>query len=272
MSQEPAAGDGELAGKVAVVSGASRGIGRAAAERLAAAGAAVAVGGLEPDEVEQVAAGIRARGGQAVGHAGDVSRAEAARALVQAATDAFGGVDVLVNSAGIQAYGTVEDTDEDLWDRVLAVNLKAMYLTAKHAVPSMRGRGGGAVVNVASVQGLAAQTRVVAYAASKGGVLALTRAMAVDHAPEGIRVNAVCPGSVDTPMLRAAAEKFRGEQTVEEVLRTWGRAHPLGRVATPAEVAEVITFLASPRASFVTGAAYTADGGLMAGLPVALPD
>jgi NAD(P)-dependent dehydrogenase (short-subunit alcohol dehydrogenase family) len=122
------------------------------------------------------------------------------------------------------------------------------------------------------VQGRGAQRSVVAYAASKGGSLALTRAMAVDHAAEGIRVNAVLPGSVDTPMLRWAADRFRGERTADDLVREWGRSHPIGRVATPAEVAEVIAFLASDRASFVTGAEYVVDGGLLAGLAVTLPE
>jgi NAD(P)-dependent dehydrogenase (short-subunit alcohol dehydrogenase family) len=127
-------------------------------------------------------------------------------------------------------------------------------------------------VNVASVQGLATQPRVAAYTASKGGVLALTRAMAIDHAADRIRVNAVCPGSVDTPMLRWAADLFRGEQSQESLLAEWGRSHPLGRIGKADEVAEVIAFLASDRASFITGAQIVVDGGLLAGLAVALKD
>jgi NAD(P)-dependent dehydrogenase (short-subunit alcohol dehydrogenase family) len=154
----------------------------------------------------------------------------------------------------------------------LDVNLKGMYLAARHAIPEMRRRGGGAIVNVSSVQAIASQAGVAAYTASKGGINALTRAMAVDHAVENIRVNAVCPGSVDTPMLRWAADLFRGENTVEATVEDWGRMHPLGRVARPEEVAEVICFLASPKASFVTGAEYMVDGGLLAALGVRLPE
>src|SRR5215211_4259539 len=140
------------------------------------------------------------------------------------------------------------------------------------AIPEMRGRGGGVIVNVSSMQAIASQTGVAAYTASKGGINALTLAMALDHAEENIRVNAVCPGSVDTPMLRWAADLFKGENTVEATVEDWGRMHPLGRVAKPEEVAEVICFLAGPKASFVMGADYRVDGGLLAALGVRLPE
>ena len=179
---------------------------------------------------------------------------------------------MLVNSAGVQRYGTVADTEESVWDEVLGVNLKGIYLASRYAIPEMRERGGGTIVNVSSVQAIASQRGVAAYTASKGGINALTRAMALDHAHENIRVNAVCPGSVDTPMLRWAADLFKGEDTVEATVEDWGRMHPLGRVARPEEVAEVICFLASPKASFVTGADYNVDGGLLAALGVTLPE
>jgi NAD(P)-dependent dehydrogenase (short-subunit alcohol dehydrogenase family) len=194
------------------------------------------------------------------------------RSLVEFAVENYGGVDVLVNSAGVQRYGTVVETEEEVWDEVLAINLKGIYLASKQAIPGMRARGGGAIVNLSSVQAFASQKGVAAYTASKGGINALTRAMALDHADENIRVNAVCPGSVDTPMLRWAADLFKGEKTAEETVEGFGKMHPLGRVARPDEVAEVISFLASPKASFVTGGEYKVDGGLLAALGVTLPE
>ena len=194
------------------------------------------------------------------------------RSLVDFAVDLYGGVDVLVNSAGVQRYGTVVETEEEVWDEVLDVNLKGIYLASRHAIPEMRKRGGGAIVNLSSVQAFASQTGVAAYTASKGGINALTRAMALDHAGENIRVNAVCPASVDTPMLRWSANLFKGDKSVEETLEDWGTIHPVGRVARPEEVAEVIAFLAGPRASFVTGGDYKVDGGMLAALGVRLPD
>ncbi len=261
-----------LAGKVAVVSGGSTGIGRGAARRLAQAGTAVIIGSHDEASLERAVAELSQEGLIVSGMRADVRAAGEVEALVAAAVARHGGLDILVNSAGIQTYGSVVDMPEETWDRTLEINLKGMFLTGKYAVPEMRRRGGGAIVNVSSVQAFGAQTGVVAYAASKGGVNALTRAMAVDHAADGIRVNAVCPGSVDTPMLRWAADKFKGEQSVEALIQSWGALHPLGRVATVEEVAEVITFLASPAASFVTGIEVRVDGGMLASLPVTLPE
>jgi len=261
----------EFEGRVAIVTGGAAGIGLATVERLAAGGAAVVIGdvgeGLAQKESELREAGLQVRARRA-----DVRSSADLEGLATFAADLYGGVDILVCSAGIQRYGTAVDTPEETWDEVLGVNLKGQFLAAKHTIPLMRRRGGGAIVNVASVQGLATQPKVAAYTASKGGVLALTRAMAIDHAPDHIRVNAVCPGSVDTPMLRWAADLFRGDLSPESQVAEWGRMHPLGRVAKPEEVAEVIAFLASDRASFVSGAQFVIDGGLLARLSVTLRD
>jgi NAD(P)-dependent dehydrogenase (short-subunit alcohol dehydrogenase family) len=263
----------EHAGRVALVTGAASGIGRAVAELLAARGASVAVNALHAEEAASVAAAITTRGATAIPVAADVSDGPAVAAAVEETVRAFGKLDVLVTSAGIQRYGTVADTDEQTWDEVFAVNVKGAYLTARAAIPHLRRSDSAAIVVVSSVQARATQTNVAAYATSKAALNALARSMAVDEAPFGIRVNAVCPGSVDTPMLRWSAGRFSDGSPggVQRTVESWGRSHPLGRVAQPAEVAEVVAFLASPRASFVTGADLAVDGGLLATLPVALP-
>ena len=259
---------------VAVVAGGARGIGRATARKLATEGASVVICGDQEDQLESALAELREREGlELSGTRADVTSSADMRGLMDFATQTYGGVDVLVNSAGIQRYGTVVETEEEVWDEVLDVNLKGIYLASKYAIPRMKVRGGGAIVNLSSVQAFASQKGVAAYTASKGAINALTRAMALDHAEENIRVNAVCPASVDTPMLRWSADLFSAEnKSVEETVAEWGRMHPLGRVARAEEVAEVIAFLASPRASFVTGGEYKVDGGMLAALGVTLPE
>lgn len=259
-------------GKVAVVTGGSKGIGLAAAQLLASQGASTAI--VSFHDAEDVVREIRGTAGhdQVIGIQADVSDGRQVRQMVQQVTDSFGGVDILVNSAGIQRYGDVVETDEELWNQVINTNLKGMFLTSKYCVPVMRTRGGGAIVHVSSVQAYAAQKGVAAYSASKGGINALTRAMAVDHASEGIRVNAVCPASVDTPMLRMAADLLRGEMSQESMVETWGAMHPVGRVGTPEEVAHLIAYLCSDKASFITGADIKIDGGLLSAIGVALPE
>lgn len=243
---------GDLEGKAALVTGAAMGIGRAAAEALVAQGARVALIDLEDSDPIGESVSVRA----------DVSDAREVRDAVLFAVGELGRLDIAVCSAGIQRYGTVVDTPEEEWDRVLGVNLKQMFLVGKHVVPAIEDSGGGTIVNVASVQAMAAQRGVVAYAASKGGVVSLTRAMAVDHAPN-VRVNCICPGSVDTPMLRGAADLFSEGQDIDEVIDGWGEMHPMQRVSRPEEVGEAIAFLAGPRSSFITGAALLVDGGLL---------
>jgi NAD(P)-dependent dehydrogenase (short-subunit alcohol dehydrogenase family) len=262
----------EFSGKAALVAGGSLGIGRAVAERLARGGANVVLAARRQEAVDDAVRAITNAGGEATGISADVSTGTGARALVQTAVDRYGGVDILVNSQGIQRYGTAEETEESLWDEVLTVNLKSMYLTARYAIPEMRKRGGGAIVNVSSVQGLATQTSVAAYSTSKAAIIGLTRTLAVDYAKENIRANVVLPGSIDTPMLREAADLWRGDQSVDDMIASWGAMYPLGRVGKPDEVAELIAFLASDRASYITGAEYKVDGGMMAALGVTLPD
>jgi NAD(P)-dependent dehydrogenase (short-subunit alcohol dehydrogenase family) len=265
---------GEWSGRVALVTGGSQGIGRAVVELLAEAGASVGVCGLEAEVVDETVRAVADRGGEALAVAADVTDRASIERAVAATVERYGRLDTLVASAGIQRYGTVVDTDEDAWDEVFAINVKGVYLAARAALPHLRHSDQGSIVVVSSVQGHAAQSEVAAYAASKGALDALVRAMAVDEAGSGVRVNAVCPGSVDTPMLRSSARRVSDgtDEATEEVIVRWGRMHPVGRVATPREVAEVVAFLASPRASFVTGVDLRVDGGLLASLPVSLTD
>jgi meso-butanediol dehydrogenase / (S,S)-butanediol dehydrogenase / diacetyl reductase len=237
-------------GKTAIVTGAGSGIGRATAAALQAEGADVWLADVDGDAAEAavVELGVRT-------HAVTLDvRDEAA---VAAAISAFGSLDVLVNAAGIGSTTTAPDTPLETWERVLAVNATGTFLCCKHAIGAMAGRG-GAIVNVASVAGLVGLRNRAAYCASKGAVIALTRALALDHAAERIRVNAVCPGTVDTPWVRRLVEEA-GESL--DALRA---RQPLGRLGTAAEIAEAILYLASDRAAFVTGTILTVDGGLTA--------
>ena len=240
--------------RVAVVTGAASGIGAATAARLVADGMHLVVVDRAPIAASESWTVVQA----------DVARSADCARAVQTAIDTHGRLDVLVNSAGIQRYGDVVETTEEVWDEVLSVNLKSAYLMSHHAIPHLRATGSGAVVHVSSVQALAAQRGVAAYAASKGGIVALTHAMAVDHAPE-VRVNAVLPGSVDTAMLRSSARTFYSDE--EDAMRDWGAMHPIGRVALPHEIADVVAYLCSPAASIVTGSIVRADGGLMSQIP-----
>lgn len=250
-------------GKSIVVTGGALGIGRATSELLAERGAAIAI--LDRDEPagQDTCRSVEAGGGRALFKPVNVADFRAVEAAVQEAAEAFGGINAVVANAGIQRYGTALTTSDDEWEEVIHVNLKGAWNVARATLPFMQAAGGGAVVNVSSVQALATQPHVMAYTVSKHGLIGLTRSMAIDFAPQKIRVNAVCPGSVDTPMLRWAASLDPDPQSV---IDTCNRMHPLGRIAAPREIAEVIAFLLHDSSSFVTGAVWTVDGGLLAQL------
>lgn len=261
----------ELSGRVAIVAGGSLGIGKAIATRLGNSGAAVVISARRKGPLDELESEMAGAGLNVSTVAADVSKSEGAKRMIDAAVEHYGGVDILVNSQGIQRYGTVEETDEALWDEVLTVNLKSMYLTSRFAIPEIRKRGGGAIVNISSIQGLATQTNVAAYSTSKAGIIGLTRTIAVDYAVEKIRANVVLPASIDTPMLRDAANLWKGDATEDSVIQDWGAMHPIGRVGQAEDVSELVGFLVSDRASFITGAEFKVDGGTMAALGVTLP-
>jgi meso-butanediol dehydrogenase/(S,S)-butanediol dehydrogenase/diacetyl reductase len=257
----------DFAGKVAVVTG-TTGIGRAIAMRFAAGGAQVIACGIDAaanDDLSRDASklGLALR----VEHC-DVTDLQQVRSVVTRAVSQFGGLDIIVNSAAIHPFGTVLQTDLATWNRCLMVNVGSIYLLAHVGIPEMRKRDGGSIINLASVQGHACQRGVAAYAASKGAIHSLTRALALDHAADNIRVNSISPGSIRTPMLARSAANFSPDVPVEDAFARFGAAHPLGRVGTPEEVAELAAFLASDKAGFCTGGDYLVDGGLLAGIGV----
>jgi NAD(P)-dependent dehydrogenase (short-subunit alcohol dehydrogenase family) len=249
---------GTLGGRVAIVTGGASGIGRATAGLLAAEGASVAVVDVDGPGTERVAAAILATGGRALALPADVTRDADCRAAVEAAGDAFSRLDVLVNCAGIIRRADVVELGEDEWDRVMDVNVKSVYLMSRHAVPAMVAAGGGAIVNIGSGWGLKGGPRAVSYCASKGAVVNMTRAMAIDHGPQGIRVNCVCPGDTDTPLLRSEARQLGVD---EAAFLAESAERPLARLGTPEDVARAVLYLVSDASSWVTGSILVVDGG-----------
>lgn len=246
--------------KSVVVTGGAMGIGKAACEIFAERGASVAILDWDDEAGNETCEQIKARGGRAIFEKVNVADFGVVSEAVRKTRETFGKVNSLVVSAGIQRYGTAISTSEDQWSEVLDVNLKGAWNAARAVIPFLQEQKGGSIVNVSSVQGLASQPNVLAYTVSKHGLLGLTRSIAMDFAAENIRANCVCPGTVDTPMLKWAASLDPNPQSVYDACN---QMHPLGRIAEPREIAEVAVFLAHESASFVTGAVWTVDGGLL---------
>jgi NAD(P)-dependent dehydrogenase (short-subunit alcohol dehydrogenase family) len=247
---------------VVLVTGGTSGIGAAVARAFGDAGASVLLTGRDAERGGEVAADIVSDGGAVEFLATDVTDKGACAHLVEAALDRFGRLDVLVNNAGIIYRADAEETTDAIWDETMAVNLTAAFRMSRAAVPAMRKQGGGAIVNIASDWALVGGKRGVAYCASKGGLLVMTKAMALDHAEENIRINAVCPTDIMTPML---TNEFRTTGLTDaEGLAALAEAIPMGRVGTPEEVARAVLFLASDQASFITGVGLPVDGGITA--------
>lgn len=247
-----------LANKVAIVTGGGSGFGEGIAKRFAAEGAAVAIGDLNLSGAERVAGEIKAAGGKALAVAADVTSNEQMKALVQQTVKAFGGLDTFVNNAGMpQRNASLLSTDEATFDKIFAVNVKSIYLSAMHAVPEMRKRGAGSFINIASTAGVRPRPGLVWYNGSKGAVITLTRAMAVELAPEQIRVNAINPVAGLTPMLK----EFMGGEETEEMKAKFVATIPIGRFSTPKDIANAALYFASDEADFITGVCMEVDGG-----------
>ena len=247
-----------LADKICVITGGGSGIGQATALCFAAEGAKVVVADINPNAASETSRLIEKNGAAALAVTVDVTQAASVQKMLHKAVEVFGRIDVLVNNAGFGLAATVEETDEADWDRLMAVNLKGVFLGCKYVVPIMRRQGGGVIVNTASVLALVGVPDRAAYCASKGGVAALTRAVALDHVRDGIRVNCVAPGSVETPYW---TDIFAKSNDVAALRKNLEQRHPMERLARPEEIAKAILFLASDESSFCTGSTLVVDGG-----------
>ena len=254
---------GRVAGKIAIVSGASAGIGRATALRLAEEGAKICLGDIDRTGAKSCAADIRARGGEAFPLALDVAEEADWHRIINATVERFGGLDILVNNAGIAFAAGLEETTTEQWRRIMAVNVDSVFFGCKFALPAMRESGGGAIVNISSILGLVGSPVQAAYGATKGAVRLFTKGVALECAEAGwnIRVNSVHPAYIRTPMVERYAETWG---SLKKGLEALGDLHPIGRVGEAEEVANVVLYLASDEAKFVTGAELLIDGGYTA--------
>jgi NAD(P)-dependent dehydrogenase (short-subunit alcohol dehydrogenase family) len=252
----------DLVGKKAIITGGASGIGRAAALLFASAGAAVVIADINDQGGEAVVKKIHAGGGEGIYVHCDVTKAEDCQRTVKKTINSFGGVDILFNNAGIIRRASVIDTTEEQWERMMAVNVKSIFLMSKYTIPYMVQAGGGVIVNTSSGWGLVGGRDAVSYCASKGAVVNLTRAMALDHGAQNIRVNCICPGDTDTPMLRVEARQL-GEN--EKTFLDDAAERPLQRIGTPQDIAQAVLYLCSDAASYVTGTTLVVDGGGLAG-------
>jgi NAD(P)-dependent dehydrogenase (short-subunit alcohol dehydrogenase family) len=247
-----------LQNRVALITGAGSGIGRASAVLFAQEGAKVVVADFVRQSGLETVAMIKKNGGEAVFVEADVSKVMDAERMVNTAVETYGKLDILFNNAGINLEKTVTETSEEEWDRVLNINLKGVFLCSKYAIPEMIRNGGGVIINTASIRGLVGQYHESAYCASKGGIVLLTKAMAIDYGPSNIRVNCICPGVIETPMhlafLATLADPKREEQEMLKKI-------PLGRMGQPEDVAKVALFLASDESAYLTGLTIPVDGG-----------
>ena len=252
---------GRLEGKVALITGGAGAIGQATARRFASEGASVIVADRDGSRAEDLAAALRDTGANAMGIAVDVTSERSVHSLVDQAMAAFGRIDILFTCAGVLVTGTVTETSLADWQRSLDVNLTGPFLASRHVLPVMIANGGGSVIHMSSTAGLVGETSIAAYCASKGGVLMLARQMALDYARQGVRVNVICPGWIDTPFNDPAIEAAGGK---DSLLPFVDLMVPIGRQGTPEEVADVVAFLASDDARLMTGSVVTVDGGLTA--------
>ncbi|HYW01030.1 MAG TPA: glucose 1-dehydrogenase [Candidatus Acidoferrum sp.] len=258
-----------LENRVAIITGAGSGIGRAAAQLFAKEGARIVVADLDRNKGEETAQNIRAKGGQSIFVYADVTKSSLVESAVSEAISEFGKVDILYNSAGVDIFvinpkadGTVVGTLEEDWDRLLAINLKGAFLFAKYTLPHMMKQRRGVVINMGSEYGVVGGLASAAYCASKGGIVLLTKQMALDYAPYNIRVNCICPCNVDTPLMEKGLATSEDPQAMR---RNWEKIMPLGRFSKPEEIAAGALYLASDDASFVTGTVLSIDGGVTAG-------